>query len=87
MSIDRPLPPLPPLTHLDRLEAESIHVLREVAAELQRPLLLNEPCKFIRRHWLCVIVALYAVNPQFADDVVLILCFNALCKGYHIHAL
>lgn len=40
MSIDRPLPPLPPLTHLDRLEAESIHILREVAAEFQRPLLL-----------------------------------------------
>lgn len=28
------------LTHLDRLEAESIHILREVAAEFQRPLLL-----------------------------------------------
>lgn len=37
MSIDRPLRPL---THLDRLEAESIHILREVAAEFQRPLLL-----------------------------------------------
>ena len=32
--------PLPQLTHLDRLEAESIHILREVAAEFQRPLLL-----------------------------------------------
>ncbi|PZO62396.1 MAG: sulfate adenylyltransferase subunit CysD [Pseudoxanthomonas suwonensis] len=31
---------LPQLTHLDRLEAESIHILREVAAEFQRPLLL-----------------------------------------------
>ncbi len=28
------------LTHLDRLEAESLHILREVAAEFQRPVLL-----------------------------------------------
>ncbi|SHE68213.1 sulfate adenylyltransferase subunit CysD [Thermomonas hydrothermalis] len=28
------------LTHLDRLEAESIHILREVAAEFRRPVLL-----------------------------------------------
>jgi sulfate adenylyltransferase subunit 2 len=28
------------LTHLQRLEAESIHILREVAAEFQRPVLL-----------------------------------------------
>ncbi len=28
------------LTHLDRLEAESIHILREVAAEFQNPVLL-----------------------------------------------
>jgi sulfate adenylyltransferase subunit 2 len=28
------------LTHLDTLEAESIHILREVAAEFQRPVLL-----------------------------------------------
>ena len=27
-------------THLDRLESESIHVLREVAAEYERPALL-----------------------------------------------
>ena len=37
MSVDGSLPSL---THLDRLEAESIHILREVAAEFQRPLLL-----------------------------------------------
>ena len=29
-----------PLTHLDRLEAEAIHILREVAAETARPVLL-----------------------------------------------
>jgi sulfate adenylyltransferase subunit 2 len=33
------LPP-PPLTHLRQLEAESIHILREVAAEFERPVML-----------------------------------------------
>jgi sulfate adenylyltransferase subunit 2 len=33
-------PALPVLTHLDELEAEAIHILREVAAELERPVLL-----------------------------------------------
>jgi sulfate adenylyltransferase subunit 2 len=32
--------PLPTLTHLQRLEAESIHVLREVVAECERPVML-----------------------------------------------
>jgi sulfate adenylyltransferase subunit 2 len=32
--------PLNPLTHLDRLEAESIHIFREVAAEFRNPVLL-----------------------------------------------
>ncbi len=31
---------LPTLTHLDELEAEAIHIFREVAAELERPVLL-----------------------------------------------
>ena len=30
----------PRLTHLQRLEAESIHILREVAAEAERPVML-----------------------------------------------
>ena len=30
----------PPLTHLQRLEAESIHILREVVAETERPVML-----------------------------------------------
>lgn len=34
------MPHSPALTHLDRLEAESIHVLREVAAEFTRPVML-----------------------------------------------
>jgi 3'-phosphoadenosine 5'-phosphosulfate sulfotransferase (PAPS reductase)/FAD synthetase len=29
-----------PLTHLQRLEAESIHILREVVAEADRPVML-----------------------------------------------
>ena len=33
------LPP-PTLSHLDRLEAESLHILREVAAECERPVML-----------------------------------------------
>ena len=35
-----PSPPAAALTHLERLEAESIHILREVAAEAERPVLL-----------------------------------------------
>src|SRR6202046_2099675 len=31
---------LPHLTHLQRLEAESIHILREVVAECERPVML-----------------------------------------------
>src|SRR3954462_15222501 len=31
---------LPSLTHLQRLEAESIHILREVVAEAERPVML-----------------------------------------------
>jgi sulfate adenylyltransferase subunit 2 len=32
--------PLPTLTHLQRLEAESIHIMREVVAECERPVML-----------------------------------------------
>jgi sulfate adenylyltransferase subunit 2 len=39
MSVAAPLPPAA-LSHLDRLEAESLHILREVAAECRRPVLL-----------------------------------------------
>lgn len=34
------MPQSPALTHLDRLEAESIHILREVAAECSNPVML-----------------------------------------------
>lgn len=50
MSVPRPRPARrlslsaalssPRLTHLDRLEAESIHIIREVAAEIERPVML-----------------------------------------------
>jgi sulfate adenylyltransferase subunit 2 len=33
-------PPMAPLSYLDRLEAESIHILRETAAETRRPVML-----------------------------------------------
>jgi sulfate adenylyltransferase subunit 2 len=33
-------PALPSVTHLDELESEAIHIFREVAAELERPVLL-----------------------------------------------
>ena len=29
-----------PLTHLDRLEAEAIHIMREVVAEIDKPVML-----------------------------------------------
>lgn len=35
-----PRPAGPRLTHLDRLEAESIHIMREVVAEAERPVML-----------------------------------------------
>ena len=34
------MPPALPLSHLDRLEAESLHILREVAAEFRNPVML-----------------------------------------------
>ena len=34
------MPQTLPLTHLDELEAEAVHIMREVAAELERPVLL-----------------------------------------------
>ncbi|HKC78368.1 MAG TPA: sulfate adenylyltransferase subunit CysD [Gaiellaceae bacterium] len=33
-------PAIPTLTHLDELESEAVHIFREVAAELERPVLL-----------------------------------------------
>jgi sulfate adenylyltransferase subunit 2 len=39
-SVPETLPAVPSLTHLQRLEAESIHILREVVAEAERPVML-----------------------------------------------
>jgi sulfate adenylyltransferase subunit 2 len=36
----RPMSSVPALSHLDRLEAESIHIFREVAAEFRNPVML-----------------------------------------------
>jgi len=36
----RTTPPVPPVTHLQQLEAEAIHILREVVAECERPVML-----------------------------------------------
>ncbi|THD36870.1 MAG: sulfate adenylyltransferase subunit CysD [Sphingomonas sp.] len=38
--MDHPTAETAPLTHLERLEAESIHILREVVAEAERPVML-----------------------------------------------
>ena len=39
MTVSHPVPPTS-LTHLQRLEAESIHIMREVVAETERPVML-----------------------------------------------
>jgi sulfate adenylyltransferase subunit 2 len=39
-TLTHPAPAHPPLTHLQLLEAESIHILREVASEFERPVML-----------------------------------------------
>jgi sulfate adenylyltransferase subunit 2 len=42
VTIEKPATPLPAkaMTHLDKLEAESIHIIREVAAECEKPVML-----------------------------------------------
>lgn len=40
ITIHREYPMLEKLTHLKQLEAESIHIIREVAAEFQNPVML-----------------------------------------------
>src|SRR6476469_10142770 len=39
-SVSPPVLPPPTLSHLDRLEAESIHILREVAAGFRNPVMM-----------------------------------------------
>ena len=38
------------LTHLERLEAESIHIIREVAAECEKPVMLYSDRQGFSRH-------------------------------------
>ena len=45
-----------PLTHLQRLEAESLHIFREMAAECARPVLLysigTDSAVLLRSSWI-----------------------------------
>ena len=40
------------LSHLDELEAEAIHIMRELAAELERPVLLSPAARTRSSCWL-----------------------------------
>ncbi|MEL7488405.1 MAG: sulfate adenylyltransferase subunit CysD [Pseudomonadota bacterium] len=53
------------LTHLDRLEAESIHVMREVAAECERPVMLYSVGKDSSVMLRLALKAFYPSKPPF----------------------
>ncbi|HEY0624961.1 sulfate adenylyltransferase subunit CysD [Sphingomonas sp.] len=62
----RPTPPLSPtLSHLERLEAESIHIIREVVAQAERPVMLYSAGKdsAVMLHLACK--AFYPAPPPF----------------------
>src|SRR6202012_3529077 len=54
-----------PLTHLQRLEAESIHILREVVAECERPVMLYSIGKDSAVMLHLAIKAFYPAPPPF----------------------
>ncbi|MBU3920695.1 MAG: phosphoadenosine phosphosulfate reductase family protein, partial [Alphaproteobacteria bacterium] len=56
---------MPQLTHLDRLEAESLHILREVAAECERPVMLYSIGKDSAVMLHLAIKAFYPSRPPF----------------------
>ncbi len=56
---------MPALTHLDRLEAESIHILREVVAECERPVMLYSIGKDSAVMLHLAIKAFYPAKPPF----------------------
>jgi len=56
---------LPTLTHLDRLEAESIHILREVASECEKPVMLYSIGKDSAVMLHLAIKAFYPSRPPF----------------------
>src|SRR5882762_10330414 len=53
------------LTHLDRLEAESIHILREVVAECERPVMLYSIGKDSSVMLQLALKAFYPAKPPF----------------------
>ncbi|HAY08059.1 MAG TPA: sulfate adenylyltransferase subunit CysD [Hyphomonas sp.] len=56
---------MPALTHLDRLEAESIHILREVAAECEKPVMLYSIGKDSAVMLHLAVKAFYPSRPPF----------------------
>lgn len=58
------------LTHLQRLEAESIHILREVVAEAERPVMLYSVGKDSSVMVRLAEKAFYPAKPPFPLNVV-----------------
>ena len=56
---------MPSLTHLQRLEAESIHIIREVAAECERPVMLYSVGKDSAVMLRLAAKAFYPAKPPF----------------------
>src|ERR1700751_4582632 len=57
--------PADPLTHLDRLESESIHILREVVAQCARPVMLYSVGKDSSVMLHLALKAFYPAPPPF----------------------
>ena len=58
-------PALKKLTHLERLEAESIHIIREVAAECEKPVMLYSVGKDSAVMLHLAMKAFYPAKPPF----------------------
>ncbi|MFN4024845.1 MAG: sulfate adenylyltransferase subunit CysD [Hyphomonas sp.] len=56
---------MPTLTHLDRLEAESLHIIREVAAECEKPVMLYSIGKDSAVMLHLAMKAFYPAKPPF----------------------
>jgi sulfate adenylyltransferase subunit 2 len=65
--LEKPAAPLAPkpLTHLDKLEAESIHIIREVAAECEKPVMLYSIGKDSAVMLHLAMKAFYPAKPPF----------------------
>jgi sulfate adenylyltransferase subunit 2 len=57
--------PAKPMTHLDRLEAEAIHIIREVAAECEKPVMLYSIGKDSAVMLHLALKAFYPAKPPF----------------------